>query len=464
MDYQAFVDAKGRSTPPVGFNADAIGDHLFPFQADIVRWALRRGRAAIFCDTGLGKTVQQLEWARRVAAHASGRVLILAPLAVAHQTVREAKRFGIDAEYRREMGGESPIVVANYEMLHAFDPSAFIGIVLDESSILKSFDGRTRTAIIEAFRETPYRLACTATPAPNDFMELGNHAEFLGVMTRAEMLSMYFVHDGGATQDWRIKGHAEIDFWRWVCEWAVMVRKPSDLGYPDGDFALPPLTIEEHVVGVDHMTAHASGMLFKMEAVTLDEQRGARRGTLQARVAKCAELVNDDSDQWLIWCGLNDEGDAVTAAIPGAVQVTGSDDPDDKIARVLDFIEGRTRVLVSKASIFGYGLNLQNAHKMAFVGIGHSYEQFYQSVRREWRFGQKHAVIAHVIIAETEGRVVANLKRKEADATRMAVAMVGHMRDIQEANIKGTGRVFTAYRADRSIHLPQWLIAAAQEA
>lgn len=461
VNYDHFIAGKAKSAPPVGIaDPPPLPGFLFPFQADCVRWALRRGRAALFEDCGLGKSPQQLVWADAVVKHTGRPVLILAPLAVAQQTVREGVKFGIPVAYActHQEANENGcmVVITNYERLDAFDLSRFGGIVLDESSILKAFDGKTRTQIIDSAKCIPFRLACTATPAPNDFMELGNHAEFLGVMTRAEMLSMYFVHDGGSTQDWRIKGHAEADFWRWVCSWAVMLRKPSDLGYDDGAFVLPPLEIIEHVVPVDHVIARKSGMLFAMEAVTLQEQRAVRRGSIDARVALTAQLC-DDGAQWLVWCGLNDEGDALEAAIPSAAQVSGADEPDVKVARAMDFIEGRVRVLISKASIFGFGMNFQHARKMAFVGIGHSYEQFYQSVRREWRFGQKHTTEAHIVITETEGRVAANLRRKEADAQKMAVAMLTHMRDIQSAEIRGTERVMTDYLPEEAMRVPAWL-------
>jgi superfamily II DNA or RNA helicase len=467
MDYAEFIAAKSRSAAAVGFEADPFVAPLFGFQGDIVRWALRLGRAAIFADCGLGKTIQQLEWARQVVAHAGGHVLILAPLAVAQQTVREGARFGIAVNYVRsgaEVVGESGIWITNYEMLDRFDPALLVGIVLDESSILKAFDGKTRNSIITGFRATPYRLACTATPAPNDYMELGNHAEFLGVMTRAEMLSMYFVHDGGSTQDWRIKGHAEDAFWRWVCSWAVMVRKPSDIGHDDGDFILPPLEIVEHVVAVDHKDAHKGGMLFAMEAQTLVEQRAARRGSLEARVAKCAELANASDGSWIVWGELNDECDALESAIGGAVQVAGKDKPEDKIQRALDFVEGRARVMVSKPSVFGFGMNFQHCANVAFVGVSHSFEQFYQAVRRVYRFGQTKPVTAHIIIGETEGRVAANLRRKETEAAKMADAMVTHMRDVQWSQVRGTGRQFTDYNAHRRMVIPAWLTAYASEA
>ncbi len=467
MSYVDFIARKSHSAPAVGFSPPSLATHLFDFQRDIVAWALRKGRAAIFADCGMGKTPMQLEWSRQVAEHSGGRVLILAPLAVAQQTIAEGAKFGVSISYAHaadEMGA-ARIVVTNYERLDRFRPEDFAGIVLDESSILKAFDGKTRTEIIQSFAATPYRLACTATPAPNDYMELGNHAEFLGVMTRAEMLSMYFVHDGGSTKDWRLKGHAEDAFWRWVCSWAVMLRKPSDLGYADDGFILPELRIEEHVVPVDHGEAHASGMLFKMEAVTLEEQRAARRATIKGRVAKCAALVAATNRPFLVWCELNAEGDALEKAIPGAVQVAGSDDADVKSQRLMDFAAGKVRVLITKPSIAGFGMNWQHCADMAFVGLSHSYEQWYQAVRRCWRFGQTRLVTAHAIIAETEGRVAANLRRKEADAARMAESMVGHMRDIQNAEVRATSRMFSDYRATDRLRVPRWLVEyAAQEA
>lgn len=493
MDYSDFIVRKSHSAPAVGFSPPQLAPHLFDFQRDIVAWALRKGRAAIFADCGMGKTPMQLEWASRVAEHSGGRVLILAPLAVSQQTIAEGAKFGTEVHYAHNADemGDARIVVTNYERLDRFRPEDFAGVVLDESSILKAFDGKTRTEIIQSFSATPYRLACTATPAPNDFMELGNHAEFLGVMTRPEMLSMYFVHDGGSTQDWRIKGHAEDAFWRWVCSWAVMLRRPSDLGYDDDGFVLPALNIEEHVVPVNHAEAHAAGTLFKMEAVTLDEQRAARRATIEARVAKCAGIVAATDRPFLVWCELNAEGDALEKAIPGAVQVAGSDDADFKVAAVEWFVgslclcqskyrsrvgvaggaectcghRAGKRVLISKPSMFGMGLNLQVCADMAFVGLSHSYEQWYQAVRRCWRFGQTREVTAHAIIAETEGRVAANLRRKEADAARMAESMVAHMRDIQNAEVRATSRMFSDYRATDRLRVPRWLVEyAAMEA
>lgn len=446
LTYQDFLSGKSHVAAPVGIEIDPgkLNPMLFDFQRDIVKWALRRGRAAIFADCGMGKTPMQLEWAHRVG----GNVLILAPLAVSQQTIREGQKFGIDVHYCRSQDMSKPgINITNYEMLEHFDPSQWNGIVLDESSILKAYDGKTRTRIIEAFGKTPYRLACTATPAPNDYMELGNHAEFLGVMTRAEMLSMFFVHDGGETQQWRLKGHAQRDFWRWLCSWAVMIRKPSDLGYDDGKFKLPPIIHEQITIKVDKPTA---GFLFALEAQTLPERIQARRETVAERVEACAALVNNSDEPWLVWCNLNTESEALAKAIPDSVEVSGSDSMEFKESAMSDFISGKTRVLVSKSSICGYGLNFQHCRNVAFVGLSDSWESYYQAVRRVYRFGQKKTVKVYLITAETEGAVVANIKRKEQDAERMALEMVSHMHELNEQNIKGSIKTVNEYKRDRT--------------
>jgi superfamily II DNA or RNA helicase len=429
-DYQQFLAAKAKLDPATGLReVPALNPLLFDFQRDIVAWALRRGRAAIFADCGLGKTPMQLEWAK----HVPGDVLILAPLAVGAQTQREGEKFHVPAVYRRDDGAEI-ITITNYEMLDRFDLSRFTGVVLDESSILKSYDGKTRTQIIDGFAQTPFRLACSATPAPNDYMELGNHSQFLGVMSYTEMLSMFFVHDGGETQKWRLKGHAEAEFWRWLCSWAVMIRKPSDLGYDDGAFKLPEMVMHESTVKVENP---GQEFLFPMEAQTLQERLRERRNTVEERVADCAAIVNATSEPFLVWCNLNDESERLTKAIPGAVQVKGSDLQAHKEKAMLDFSNGDIRVLVSKPSICGYGMNWQHCSNMAFVGLSDSYEQFYQAVRRCWRFGQTKTVNVHVITAETEGAVVANIKRKESDAMKMAESMVEHMKDLNSEALKG---------------------------
>jgi len=440
-DYEQFLTGKQVALAPCGIEPREPSPMLFDFQRDIVKWALRRGRACIFADCGMGKTPMQLEWAKQIP----GDVLILAPLAVSQQTVSEGIKFGVSVKYCRHADEvETGITITNYEMLDHFDVSRFAGVVLDESSIIKHFDGKMRKQIIESFSETPYRLACTATPAPNDHMELGNHAEFVGAMTRSEMLSMFFVHDGGDTSKWRLKGHAESEFWKWVCSWAVMIRKPSDLGYDDGDFVLPPLSIEQ--ISVEH--AFKGDFLFAMEAQTLQERIQARRESIGDRVKRCAEMANASPEPWLIWCNLNDEADELELAIPDAVQVRGGDKPEHKTAKLSGFSEGKHRVMITKPSIAGFGLNWQHCANVAFVGLSDSWEQYYQAVRRCWRFGQKNPVRVRIITSTAEGQVVANIKRKEADAQRMAEEMVKHMHSINEAEIKGTGRMTTEYKRD----------------
>jgi hypothetical protein len=370
-----------------------------------------------------------------VADHTGRRVLILAPLAVGKQTAREAEKFGIAGvqvvRHPDQILDHARIVVTNYERLASFDPTAFVGVVLDESSILKSYDGKTRTAILDAFAATPYRLACSATPAPNDYMELGNHAEFVGVMTREEMLAMFFTHDGGDTSQWRLKGHGAARFWEWVCSWAITLRKPSDLGYADEGFALPALIIEDHVIETAHTaTTNDDGQaaLFVSDAKSLSEQRQVQRASLPARVAAACAIANATTDQVLVYCHLNDESRALADGIDGAVEVTGSDDDADKEAAMLAFQRGEIRVLVSKPSICGWGMNFQSCAHVVFVGLSHSYESFYQAIRRCWRFGQTRDVHAHVIYDWAEGAVVDNLRRKEKEAGEMAESMVAVMR------------------------------------
>ena len=432
MKYEEFIAKKTLIDKPSGLTViPELNPMLFQFQRDIVTWALRRGRAALFADCGMGKTPMQLEWAK----HIDGKVLILAPLAVAQQTVREADKFGVpDVSYHRKSGNTGHITITNYEMLEHFNLDDFTGVVLDESSILKAYDGKTRNQIIDGFNQTPFRLACSATPAPNDYMELGNHSQFLGVMSYTEMLSMFFVHDGGETQKWRLKGHAESDFWRWLCSWAVMIRKPSDLGYDDGDFKLPEMVLHDVTVKVDKPT---SGMLFAINAETLQERIAARRDTVEDRVEHTSAVVNATNEQFLVWCNLNSESEALRKAIPGAVEIKGSDSVEHKEKNLLAFANGELRCLISKPSIAGYGLNFQSCANMAFVGLSDSYEQFYQAVRRCWRFGQKRSVNVYVVCAENEGNVVSNIKRKERESMEMAANMVEHMKDLNSEALKG---------------------------
>ena len=455
MNYEKFVATKSAWTAFPGIDDAVIGGHLFPHQRDLVRWALRKGRAAVFADTGLGKTAMQIEWARHVAQR--GRVLILAPLAVAPQTVVEAKRFGVDISYRQVDAGDR-ITITNYERLSAFNPADFAGIVLDESSILKAFDGKTRNAIVGGFAATPFRLAATATPAPNDFTELGNHSEFLGIKTRTEMLAEYFVHDGGDTSEWRLKGHAEKDFWRWLATWGAVVRKPSDLGYDDGAYALPPLKFTEHVIPVDNTLAHAAGMLFAAPAMSLQEQRGTRRATVGKRVEVAAGIAAQPGP-CLIWCELNDESKALHDAIPDSVEVKGSDSTEEKMRALSSFSSGESRVMITKPSIAGFGLNWQHCARVVFVGASHSYEQTYQAIRRCWRFGQDKAVEVHIIRAETEQLVIDNYRRKEADAARLGAEMAAQVLDSVRAEVQGvSAREWNPYDATKEQTIPSWMI------
>jgi DNA modification methylase len=426
MNYTDFLATKRAIHTPSGFAVDELHSRLFSFQRDIVRWAIQRGRAALFLDTGLGKTLCQLEWARHVCQHTGGNVLILAPLAVTGQTVREGVRFDIPVTHcKTHADVQSGINVTNYERLHHFDPAQFSGIVLDESSILKAFDGKTRKHITEFAQGIHYRLACTATPAPNDLIELTNHAEFLDIMSGKEIIALYFTQDGNTTHKWRLKGHARRDFYRWLASWAVAVRKPADIGYDNGAFQLPLLNVQQIDVSVSTPT---QGMLFAVEAATLQEQRQARRDSLEDRVAKAAEIIATEPDEsWIVWCDLNVESQALAKAIPGAVEVTGSDSDDHKARAAAGFADGSIKILVSKPSIFGFGLNWQHCARVVFVGVSHSFEMYYQALRRCWRFGQTREVKAYVITAETEGRVVRNLERKEQEYHAMMESLTNAM-------------------------------------
>jgi len=453
MDYNDFIADKRAVRRFDGIEFEPH-EGLFPFQRDLVRWALRRGRSAIFADTGLGKSRMEAEWARAVSDR--GRVLIMAPLAVAQQLVREAAAIGVTARYMREDDGVERIVVTNYDMMDHFDFSRFTGLVLDESSILKSYSGAFRNTIIGAAQVVPYRLAATATPSPNDYTELGNHSEFLGVQTRAEMLSEFFCHDGGETSVWRIKGHAVDPFWRWVTGWAAVVQMPSDLGYNDGRYRLPPLRWHEHIIGVDHSEYHASGMLFAPQTMGLSEQRAVRRTTKDKRVDVAAMLASCD-EPVLIWGEMNAECAAVCKAIPGAVEVQGSDSPDTKAERLLGFSDGQFRVLVTKAKIAGHGMNWQHCRKVIFLGASHSYEQTYQAIRRCWRFGQTLPVDVHVIRAENEGTVVQNYRRKEEDAREMWDATRPLIMDAVRSIGTATGRTWNDYSPANIMEIPSWL-------
>ena len=435
MDYETFIKGKAANDIVSGFDPVDVKPHLFDFQRAIVEWACKRGRAAIFADTGLGKTAMQSEWARQVSINTGGRVLILAPLCVAQQTVEEEAKFGTAIKYcRHESEADGEIIITNYEMVEHFDIQSYAGVVLDESSILKSHDSKTRAKIIEMFRDTPYKLSCTATPSPNDHMELGNQAEFLGVMTATEMLAMFFVHDGGDTSQWRLKGHGKTRFWEWMSKWSVCVRNPADLGFNGDAYILPGLNLNEHIIPSKDALP---GQLFSGLAQTLTERREAKRQSMTDRVKLTADMVNSHTRPAIVWCHLNDESKALAEAIPDAVEVTGSMTADQKEKAIMAFTHGEKRVIVSKPSICGFGMNWQHCADMVFAGLDDSFESYYQAVRRCYRFGQKSIVNVHLVSAESEGAVKANLERKQAQANDMAESMVSHMRELTKQTIKG---------------------------
>ncbi len=462
MSYDQFLERKRMVDPATGMDAiPTLPAFLFPHQSDIVSWALRRGRAAIFAGTGLGKTAMELTWADVVASHTDKPVIVFAPLAVAAQHIREANKFGIDARLVKSQDDvRLGVNVTNYQKIDHFDLTTFGGVVLDESSILKSTDGKYRTRLIEECAAVPFRLAATATPAPNDFMELGNHAEFIGAMSYTDMLATFFTHDGGETQKWRLKGHAETEFWKWMASWAVMLRKPSDIGYPDEGYDLPPLRQQQHIVAADYAPSLDTDLLFPMEARTMQERLGARRDTVDERVALAASITPADRP-FVWWCNLNSESEALAKAIPGAVELRGSDTDDAKEQKIAGFLDGSIRVLVTKSSIAGFGLNFQHCADTGFVGLNDSFEQVFQAVRRFWRFGQTKPVTAHFIAAETEGAVVANLRRKEADAERMAASMVMHMADLSSMEVRGSVRTIPDYNPTQPMVLPGFITEAA---
>lgn len=459
MSYSTFIASKLSRFQPVGFDASAVNPELFDFQSALVRWALRIGRCALFADTGLGKTRMQLAWANAVLRQHGGQALILAPLAVAEQTCEEGALMGIDVRHAREASEVGPgITITNYERLHKFDTSGLTAVVLDESSIIKHHDSKSFGLLTEAFARTPYKLCATATPAPNDWTELGTHAEFLGVCSRPEMLAEFFVHDGGDTQTWRLKGHARAAFWEWVSSWAAVVRSPADIGFDGSRYELPRLNVQQHTIETEQ--APIAGQLFALEASTLSERRSARKQSVEARVAECAELVNTTAGPWVVWCDLNAESDMLTRAIDGAIEVRGSQTLDEKESALEAFRHGQARVIVTKPSIAGFGLNWQHCANMAFVGVTDSYESYYQAVRRCWRFGQTRPVNVHVFSSDLEGAVVANLKRKEEAAAQMAAEMVSFTAAAVRRNVVGSQRSTNEYRDGQPMKLPEFICAA----
>ena len=426
-DYQTFLESKKREWTGCGEDIPVsdLPSGLKDFQASLTRWALKKGRAAIFADTGLGKTWMQVAWAEQIP----GRVLIVAPLCVTTQTIGEGAKMGITVG---SLGSGEQIEITNYERLHHVTPSDYSGIVLDESSILKSFDGKTRSKLIAEFSKTPYRLCCTATPAPNDIAELANHCEFLGIMTRAEMLATFFVHDENG---WRLKGHAHDAFYRWLSSWGMFLRHPSELGFSDDGYQLPGLTIERVIVKSTAMP-HGEYLFPGMGLGGIRGRISARRVSLDDRVREAAYLVRESSEQWIVWCGLNDEQSLISSWLNGDhASVSGQDDEDDKREKITAFLSGKARVLVTKPKIAGFGLNLQCCHNMIFLGIGDSYETYYQAIRRCYRFGQTSPVTVKIVVSEAETEIVSNVQRKESEASKMASDLMAHVVDIEREEI-----------------------------
>lgn len=434
VDYSEFIASKRIVAQPSGVNipAECINPVLFPFQRDLTRWALRKGRAALFADTGLGKSFMQIEWARLIA----DRSLIIAPLSVARQTVGEAAKLSIDVHYVRNQDhvkSDCGIYITNYEMIQHFDANAFGAVVLDESSILKALTGKTRQRLTDMFANTPYRLCCTATPAPNDIAEIANHAEFLGVMRRVEMLASFFIHDDNG---WRLKGHAEQSFYQWLSSWAMSVRLPSDIGYSDDGYILPPLTVFPLWV---ETSFQPEGSLFFLGMNGIQDRIKVRNATLCERVAAAAEIVNASTEQWLVWCGLNDESSELAKAIQDGIAVEGSMSPEEKIERIEMFQNGDARVLITKPKIAGFGMNFQNCHNQAFVGLSDSFEAYYQCIRRSWRFGQTEPVNVRIVLAEEEQEIYQNVLRKEQEAIEMSAKLIEHVKSFEQAEL--TARV-----------------------
>lgn len=450
-EYQEFLKTKRIANVFRGKDiaTSAVHPLLFPFQRDVVRWAVGKGRAAVFLDTGLGKTFIQLEWARLMGE----KTLIVAPLSVARQTVREGHKINVNVQYCRHQDEVSnPLVITNYEMVENFDPAQFDAVVIDESSILKSFDGHTRRKLIDMFADTKYRLACTATPAPNDQAEIGNHAEFLGISTVNEMLAMFFVHankvlyhdvgDGRQTrtkksgsqgQEWRLKNHAMDKFYKWMASWSISLRKPSDLGYSDEGYNLPELKITPRFIAVDYKP---DDQLFFTGLAGIQDRHKVRVATIEDRIREAVEIIDGGDEQWIVWCGLQSEADEICKVLDNHRQVQGSDTPEYKAQAFEDFQDGKYRILVTKTKIAGFGMNFQNAHNMLFLGLSDSWEAYYQAIRREYRFGQKEPVNVYIVLSEAEREIYVNVMQKEAVAKNMSSELIKHVEKYEAEEIK----------------------------
>lgn len=452
MSYHDFLMMKTHEGANKGFTPTFMPETAFDFQAAMATYAIEKGRAALFEDCGLGKTFQFLIWAQNVVEHTNKPVLIMAPLAVAAQIVREAAKFGLTVARSSDGTIASKIVVTNYERLSAFDASDFAGVVCDESSILKSFDGSRRAEITDFMRKVPYRLLATATAAPNDYTELGTSSEALGYMGHMDMLNRFFKNDQnnsatrrmyGEAPKWRFKGHGELPFWRWVCSWARALRKPSDLGFDDGAFKLPALVERSHLV---ESVAPPNGMLFNLPAATLPEQREEKKRTVRDRCERAAELASHDRPV-VVWCQFNEEADLLERIIPGAKQVSGSQSDDVKESRLMEFVDGGFRVLVTKARIAALGMNFQHCnHVIDFPS--HSYEQYYQGVRRCWRFGQKSEVVVDTVMTEGERKIIENRQRKARQAEEMFANLIFEMNNAMSID--------AAKKFDQTMEIPSW--------
>lgn len=458
VTYEEFLASKEVESINSGLDAtdEELNPNLFPFQRDIVKFALRKGRSAIFSDCGTGKTILQLDFARLVCKKTGCKALIIAPLSVVNQTRKEGIKFGIPSKVVRDQSQVADgINITNYEILDHFDPDAFDCVVLDESSILKSFTSSTRNELIDAFARTPYKLCCSATPAPNDTSELANTVEFLGIMSRTELLATYFIHDGSDTSKWRLKGYGEKKFWEFMATIAVCVRNPADLGYSAEGYELPKLNIIKHIVKSEPKEYE----LVAKRAETLSERREARKESMADRVEVARQLADSSDETWLIWCDYNAESSMLKKAVANSVEIVGGDSPETKAETALDFADGKIHALVSKPSIYGFGMNFQTCHNMIFCGISDSYESFYQAIRRCWRYGQEHEVDVHVIISEAEMNVLENIERKQALMDEMQNRMVALMKDVTMSEIKHTTRITTDYKPEERMEMPSWIIA-----
>lgn len=462
MDYIDFLKSKQKKIIPTGFDMPEEEleryNFLFDWQKHILPWLVKKGRAGLFLETGLGKTIIQLSWADAVCRHTGGNVLILAPLAVSAQTVKEGRRFGISVKLCRSQSDVEPgINITNYEMLDKFDTTSFVGVVLDESSILKSYMGATKQAIINAFEHTKFKLSCTATPSPNNQMELLNQAEFLGVMKSHEALAIWFINDTANSGNYKLKGHAVKSFWEWVSSWAVYISNPSDIGFDGSAYILPELHENEIVIDIDETSDNILDEgFFRTIETNATAFHKEKRITAEPRAVKCAEIVAERPDeQFLVWCYTDYEADLLKKLIPDAVEVRGSHKPEYKEQCAMDFVDGKIRVLISKPRIFGFGLNFQNCHNTVFCGMDFSYESYYQTVRRFWRFGQKNEVNVYIVIGSTEHQILDVIRTKEENQRLMRIGMTDQIRDFQ--NIELNNRKFKLNFETPQISLPNWI-------